>query len=112
MSSTENKAEVVTNKVEENVQEKEKGSGDLKSETSPQKRTASELNSAEDVEVKQKVLKTDHKEKENGESEEKYEEGGEEDDEDEEVGPEGEGDDFDEEGDEDGADEEEDEDDV
>ncbi|XP_076324366.1 uncharacterized protein LOC143232618 isoform X1 [Tachypleus tridentatus] len=57
MSSTENKAEVVTNKVEENVQEKEKGSGDLKSETSPQKRTASELNSAEDVEVKQKVLK-------------------------------------------------------
>ncbi|XP_022239357.1 uncharacterized protein LOC106457658 isoform X1 [Limulus polyphemus] len=57
MSSTENKAEVVTNKVEENVQEKEKGAGDLKSETSPQKRTASELNSAEDDEVKQKVLK-------------------------------------------------------
>ncbi|XP_076370299.1 uncharacterized protein LOC143256674 isoform X1 [Tachypleus tridentatus] len=56
MSSTENKTEVSTKKVEENVHENEKGSGDLKSQTSPQKRTASEVISSED-EVKQKVLK-------------------------------------------------------
>ncbi|XP_013791915.2 glutamic acid-rich protein-like [Limulus polyphemus] len=108
MSSTENKTEVATQRAEEKLKETEKASGDLKSEKSPTKRTASEVNNAEGEEVKQKVLKTDHKEKENGKSEDKFEEGGDEEDEDEEGVPEG--DDFDEEGDEDGADEEGDED--
>ncbi|XP_076311175.1 uncharacterized protein LOC143225501 isoform X1 [Tachypleus tridentatus] len=104
MSSTENKTDVATQRAEEKVKENEKASGDLKSESSPTKRTASEINNAEDEGVKQKVLKTDHTEKENGKSEDKFE--GDED-EDEEGVPEG--DDYDE-GDEDGADEEGDED--
>ncbi|XP_013774025.1 glutamic acid-rich protein-like [Limulus polyphemus] len=106
MNSTENKTDIATQKARESLQEKEKGSGDLKSETSPHKRTASEVNSTEDVEGKQKLLKTDHKEKENGETEDKLEEEEEEADEEDEEFPLGEGEDFDE----DGVDEEDDED--
>ncbi|XP_076311176.1 uncharacterized protein LOC143225501 isoform X2 [Tachypleus tridentatus] len=57
MSSTENKTDVATQRAEEKVKENEKASGDLKSESSPTKRTASEINNAEDEGVKQKVLK-------------------------------------------------------
>lgn len=107
MSSADKQSDVATKRAEESIPDKEKGSGDVKSDTSPHKRSASEINSADDGEVKQKVLKTDHKgkDKENGESEDKYDEG---DDDDEDVVPEGEGEDYDDEGDEDGAEEEDD----
>lgn len=95
------KSEVATQRADESVQEKDKASGDAKSDTSPHKRSASEVN--DDGDVKQKIQKTDHKgsekDKENGESEEKFDDADDADDDDD-VVPEG--DDYEEDGDEDG----------
>lgn len=104
MSSTDKQGDVSVQRKDDCVSEKEKGQNDGKSDSSPQKRSAAELSSTD--EVKQKMQKTDHKNKEeNGESEDKYDEEGDEDDDvipdDYDEGEDGEGEDGDE-----GADEE------
>ncbi|CAL1269712.1 unnamed protein product [Larinioides sclopetarius] len=59
MSSADKQSDVSVQRKDDCVPDKEKGQNDAKSDTSPQKRSASELSSTE--EVKQKMQKTDHK---------------------------------------------------
>ncbi|CAN7975085.1 unnamed protein product, partial [Ixodes persulcatus] len=52
MSSTENKGDVATQPADEVISAKEKSAGDAKTEKSPQKRSASELNDDDDSKKK------------------------------------------------------------